>query len=516
MQMWIEIGKRWLFRGTVGPVATTVFALCLSAQSQVPPASAGLSKIYSSTSSPAYIDASVFYGTLSGQSHDVCVDINLALQSLMVNYQYNFNGNVTVVQEAIIDARGIPATTLTCAASPWATAPPTSSSYSWPPAATILLPAAQITISGSWVLPATSKIVGQGSSVTVLTAASSGFQGSDMIDMGAAVYPANSSTLWCGGNYDCQSVVVQHVALNGNSTPQHSNTLNGIVNNFSEELSYVDDVVMTNMGGVGLGLGASYTSGNSNNTSANSGPYTKISYQGSGTCLSILGSYSGTRGVHGLTCSGSSATGPAILVDGANNTLQDIQITGYADGILIGSRGPAVGNVLTNISGSVSGSGKGLVHISSSQTHNTVGTSGAQSTCPVYPTTSTAIDNVCNLTVFGVGTGGAGTAIQDDLTATAITDPTVAMYALGEQIPYGVGSNGSGGSLLGRSRLTTSAPLSTNSVTWYTGSTVPATSCAVGSLYSCVGSATQCTPSGGTFPLTLFVCAGNSDWVAIK
>jgi hypothetical protein len=330
-----------------------------------------------------------------------------------------------------------------------------------------------------------------------------------MIDMGATNGNGNWCTVNGSGVYDCQSIVIAHLGLNGGAK--------GIVNNYAEELSYVDDVVMTNMTGTGLSLGATYTGSvpplSPTNTAANSGPYTKISYQGSGTCLSILGSYSDTRGVRGLTCKGG-GSGTAITIDGANNTLQDINITGYSDGILIGSHGPAVGNVLTNISGSVAGTGSGLVHISNSTTYSGSGLNGSPSTCPFYYP-STTNDNVCNLTVFSVGTGGDGTAIQDDLAGTTITDPSVAMYALGEQVPYEATSQGPW-SLLGHSRLTTSAPLTTNSVTWDTGTSAPSQSCAVGSLYSCIGTTPQCTSSGGSNAYTLFLCVGNSDWVGIK
>jgi hypothetical protein len=48
---------------------------------------------------------------------------------------------------------------------------------------------------------------------------------------------------------DCQNVVVEHLALNGGGQG-----VNGIVNRNSQELSYANDITMTNFTGTGTGL----------------------------------------------------------------------------------------------------------------------------------------------------------------------------------------------------------------------------------------------------------------------
>jgi hypothetical protein len=102
----------------------------------------------------------------------------------------------------VIDARGINTTNskhssgnLLCAGTPWFNG--TNASTSNP--ATILLPAATILISSTWILPDGSKVIGEGSgggsSGTTLEV--SGFTGSEMIELGDSGMPTNYTTYPC-------------------------------------------------------------------------------------------------------------------------------------------------------------------------------------------------------------------------------------------------------------------------------------------------------------------------------
>ena len=110
-------------------------------------------------------------------------------------------------------------------------------------------------------------------------------------------------------------------------------------------------------GGTGLWL---------NDRSDDSGPYTNISYSGSGICAQLFnapsasgGNLNQTRGIHGLSCiMGGSGSTPAIYLDAPNNSLEDIYITSTSslqDGILVGSQANTSNNVLFNVQGNSPG-----------------------------------------------------------------------------------------------------------------------------------------------------------------
>jgi hypothetical protein len=330
---------------------------------------------------------------------------------------------------------------------------------------TVLLPTGTIYLYSSWVLTYATHLIGEGAGLTTIAPCTNSICGSgqafsttDMIDMG--------STSVCpliGSLYDCQAVVIQHLGLNGGNL----SSVNGIVNSASEELSSVDDVWLTNMGSGGFGLSIT-------KSGTNSGPYSKIYYQGSGTCARIgasANSPTDTRGIHGLTCIMSGSSSAAILLDAANNTLEDIYISGSSttsqDGILVGAIAPASSDVLFNISGNNLGN---VVHISNNST------SGVQ--------------NASDVTVMGVTNSLGTNSIRDDLTSpsTQISDAHVGMYIIGEPV------QGSGSTVI-YSRFTTSLSVPA----WLTGSSSPSGNCAIGSLYS---------ETSGTD--TLWGCKGSS------
>jgi hypothetical protein len=425
----------------------------------------------------AFIDASKYEST----QRDICITIQQIFTDILNN-----NPKVTV------DARGSWSPgNLTCAATenPWSPSTPTSN--------VVLLPAATITISSTWTLPQNTRLIGAGSNATIIQAGS-GLNGQDMIDMGNIVLcPVNNIT----GFYDCQGVVIEHLGLSGG--------VNGIVNQFSEELSYVDDITLTGMTGIGLELGT-YTSGNNKAAGGNSGPYSNISFVSpGGTCVSINGVT--TRGIHGLTCiTTSSTSGPLVYLDGYNNSLEDLTLAYVSnndsppgpslDGILVGSQnsGGAQSNILMNVSGSNLAN---VVHISNA-------TSGT-SICPPGGTGSNSVYNVCDLTIVGVSGGSVGRpTIRDDLSSTNVIDPTVGIYVLGEQVVQGASYTP-----IGYSRITSSPSVPT----WLVGSVAPPSgtgTCATGALYSCTGTTSECTNSLSVMA-TIWGCAGTA-WVKIK
>jgi hypothetical protein len=183
-----------------------------------------------------------------------------------------------------------------------------------------------------------------------------------------------------------------------------------------------------------------------------------------------------TRGIHGLTCNMSGSSSPAaIYLDGPNQSLKDVVIQGSGssqDGILIGSRADAESDIVFNISGS---SLRSVVHISGQQSISGV---TPPSNCPHINSTIQP-NNVCDLTLLGISGSAVSDTIKDDLTnpgsSTIITDSSVGMYIVGEQVS-------AAGSFLGYSRFTTSR----NVPTWLVGSGNPSSlSCAPeGSLYS--------------------------------
>ena len=407
-----------------------------------------------------YVDASVYFTKGTTEICGTTGPIISALNDLKNTSQYNSKG--------VIDLRGVfpPSlgTALTCSSSnPW---PGSTGSYN-AVSATILFPAGTISINSTWVLPGNTRLVGVGAStlgpsgtttgITTIQAAS-GFSG-DIIDMGnSSICGQNGGS---GGN--CSGIAIEHMRLDGNSS--NTGTINGISNTSAQELNYVTDVALVNITGTGLSITGEQAGG----TADNSGPYSTIYFSGSGVCVSINGTYA-TRGLRGLNCNNSvgSTTVPAIKVDGSNNTIQDLYISGYkGDGIVIGSQGSyANNNVIVNVTSD--NNTKNLVHIEN--------------------TLSGQVD----LTLMGIKSG-ANTTIQDDLTNSKLTERTVALYVVGEGLA----------GTTGYSRFTTSS----TQPAWFVGSgkpgqSDPCTGTVLGSLYSLT--------SGSTGP-TLWACVGTSS-----
>ena len=126
--------------------------------------------------------------------------------------------------------------------------------------------------------------------------------------------------------------------------------VHGIVNQFSQPNTYVDHVTLYQILGTGLLISGS--------GATDSGPYTNITFDTGGypgalstVCAQIIGT-SGTRGIHGLKCkSETHDAAAAVLLDASNNSISDVTIVGFYDGILVGSNAAAHSNVLINIIG---------------------------------------------------------------------------------------------------------------------------------------------------------------------
>jgi hypothetical protein len=426
--------------------------------------------------SSAFIDASTFIGTGNHQFPNICAALNYILNPL--------NG-ILPAGGGVIDARGISGTTaLTCTASPWA-------GISNPPSSTILLPATgavppntptPIIISTPWILPANTHLIGEGDGISsssfspgTTIQATSSLSGS-MIQFGSSsVCPLVNNVPICTG------ISVEKLTLDG-----QAQSINGISNQYAQNNSYVNHVSVYRILGTGLLVSYSGTS-----SATNSGPYSNLNFDTGGysgtsstVCASINGVI-GTRGIHGLSCtSGTNDAPAAVLLDSSNNSIEDVRIVGFYDGIRVGANNNAQSNVLLNIIGDTNPTGGG-------------------GTTPIIVVHITSLGHtVSDLSIMGVNNalGGPGTGqytIKDDVTATSLQDASVGIYALGESPSTGVG----------HSRFTTSP----NAAHWTVGTTAPTSpSCNQGSLYSCTNGV-----SGNGCSNALWVC-GPSGWTMIK
>jgi len=474
---------------------------CSGTQAQCDPTYGGDSVVWQPTSVVSelnthdYVDASVFVNSSGTSPIDICAALVQALAQVgLASNQYN--------TKAVIDARGIYPRTAGGVSSPGNLAC-ANSNDPWPPligaappyAVTVLLPAGIINISQTWQIPQNTQLIGEEPSSTTIqacTATSSNCPSGafvtstpDMIDMGVV-----GDNFVCP-NHDCNGMAVEHLAINGNNI----SGLNGIVNTASQEQSYVNDVSFQKIAagtGVGTGVGLKITGQNGGGGYAvNSGPYSNIYFSnGSGTCLSIQGTY-GLRGIQGLTCKGSSGT-TAVLLDGSNTSIQDVYISNYTNGIVIGSQSlGAQNNLLFDIAGGSSVTN--LVEICAPLSTNT----GAP-----CPQTLTSVPS--DITLMGVSST-ANNTIVDQVTGNTLqhssTEPSVALYVVGEPIS-------------GTSTYPTQSSFFTTSrafPTWYVGMTSPTgKTCQdseVGSLFSFI------SPTGTD--ATLWLCVGTT-WTVLQ
>lgn len=421
--------------------------------------------------SHSFIDASQIAG------NDLCTVINTALQQLQQNPQYYGHS------EGVIDARGVSPTVLNgiCSSSPW-------SGLAHSVNSTVLLPAGTIKTSATWVVPAFTKLVGQGAcspgsgSCSTLTTIQATTSLAYMIQMGDHD-PSKGNNGACPQGlcvttrYNCNGVGIEHLRLDGNN----NTGIGGILNEYSEELSYVNDVAMVNLQGTGLEI-ESVSDGDADN----SGPYSNLYISTAKSCAQIAegmnttNPMTQTRGIHGLTCNTQLTSGAAISIDTINNTIEDVSVTGTSslDGIELGENGNASGNIVMNVAGT---SLAKVIHIWDP---------GSTGTCP-------GNHNVCDLTIAGVSAGTGTKTIEDDLPGgSTLSNSTVGLYVVGEPVGAATGKPG------GTSRFTTSRTVPT----WLVGTQLPSgPSCTVGDLYSytsapsTVSALYACTNANGTW-----------------
>ena len=352
---------------------------------------------------------------------------------------------------------------MVCTASPWA-------GITNPPPTTILLPATgsgtsatPIIISNTWVLPSNTHLIGEGDGLsgTTIQANTPLFSVTTMLQFG-------SSTI-CPSSV-CTGISVENLTLDG-----QAQAVDGIINQYAQNNSYVDHVRIYQI--LGTGLNISTTGAN------NSGPYSNILFDTGGysglsstVCASINGVTS-TQGIHGLTChSETNDADAAVLLDSSNNSISDVRIMGFYDGIRVGANANAQSNVLLNI----------------------IGDTTTTSPNPIIVVHITNLGyTVSDLSIMGANNAGGNSGtitIKDDSFSppTQLMDTSVAMYALGEKDTTTAGAY---------SRFTTSPSVPT----WGVGSKHPTgTGCTRGSIYSCTGGSSDCqskalwdcTPSG--------------------
>ncbi len=352
------------------------------------------------TNSPAFIDASMF----AFQNGTICSVIYTVLTS--TNPPYPATG-------AVVDARALlsstPSTSMTCAAgtTPWNN----GTTFVNVPS-TILLPATggtPIKISTTWALPNNTRLIGEGDGIpstnftsgTTIQAANS-FSGS-MIQFGASAglcLPPPSTLSVCSG------MSVEKLTLDG-----QGQSINGITNQLAGVQSYVDHVSLYRI----LGTGLSISQG-----ANNSGPYTNIAFDTgaySGTSSTVCAQINGltaTKGIQGLRCTSETNDAPAaILLDSSNNSISDVTIVGFYDGVRVGANAAAHSNVLRNIVGN---------------------TTKPASLTPINTIHISSNNPVSDLSIMGASNSEqSGTyTIDDELTQTTLSDSYVAIYALGE------------------------------------------------------------------------------------
>jgi hypothetical protein len=440
-------------------LAMVVVVLCGLVMAAPANAQVGGNAVWNSTPatvpSSAFIDATAFCHTPGSCSSSTDDFCTVTFKAL----------STLPTDGGVVDARGLNSTNTksTSCSSPLSPFQTSTAAITVP--STLLLPAGTIPLGKTWVMPNGTKIIGQGAvapfpfstsatdAVTIIQASSS-FSGT-MIQMG----PNSGDPLFvaCNSATGCTEVGIENLELAGGT---NGASVSGIINGQSQDMSYVNRVSMYQIGGIGLKVW---------NNAENSGPYTDISFNDGelgGTSTECAELDVTTLGIRGLNCQGSSSTAAttAVLVDAPNNTIKDA----YSD-------------ILFNISGGTNLTN--LVHI------------------------ETGSPNPQNISIMGVHNNGGASVntIQDSVTSTYLDDSYIAMYALGVS---GVSGNG-------YSRFTTST--NTNTVTWGTGGTVPA-SCSKGSLFSCTGGS-SCTSNSscvsGSSGSGVYVCTASGVWCSL-
>jgi hypothetical protein len=460
--------------------------------------------------SQVWVDLSSWWTSSSNQP-DLCQLISLKI----LNQSYGTQGNYP--NGAVIDARGVypagyalqqnPYNNVGCTGDPFAglTGPP--------PSTTILLPSGYIQANCTWTIPNNTRIVGDEKGTVI--AAQANFNSTCnhgtgyVIEMGGV--DSTTGQNLCpsvGSSFVCTSVGIEHVYLAGNGTQL---TVGGIDNQYSQGGSYVNDVELYNFHGTGLSIAAP---GMNNNPpgATNSGPYSNILYYAYSSGDECINLGAQTQGVHGVTCSGAGSVAPpnanvGIVVDGSNNSIEDVHIEQYWDGIQIGPSAAVsnvlVSNVTTNPSTKSNTPVTNAVHLCGANPLNT------NTGCPCYTNNNCSVLKDITLLDIGNSGGAPTTTVADDASSNlivacnggcAMPDLSTAIYLLGEPDAQSAGNPA-------YSKFTSSPTTSNGNYnngssympTWGEGNLAPG------------GATPNCSPFGAIYSKTN--ASGKSVWV---
>jgi hypothetical protein len=222
------------FCGMVALVACLLWISTESAEGQTPTpgnnavynASGNCSTSSACAGSSAFIDAFILSNI---NNTDLCTTIHNILQP-------------ATYSAAVIDARGISGSALTCASSPWGS----GSGYLSKPSV-ILLPAGTITTSVPWVVPGNTKLigvakgnalnVGGGINYVLETTIQASFTSGAVVQLGDSHCPSSI----------CQGISVEHLTIVGDGP-----NVNGIENDNCGSQCTVDHVTLIEVLGTGL------------------------------------------------------------------------------------------------------------------------------------------------------------------------------------------------------------------------------------------------------------------------
>jgi len=384
----------------------------------------GQKTVFSSSNIPApstvWVDASAFWtrGTL-----DMC--------TLLQNNIFTSTYGTTYPNGAVIDARGLVNASHSTACS----VDPFDALSGPPPSTTLLLPSGYIDIMVPWTVPNNTRIVGDEQGTRIRA----NFSQSYMIQMGGTEPTSHKYLCPTSGTTQlpCTSVGLEHLFLDGSLVVEGNGyVVGGINNQYSGAGSYVNDINLWQLSLTGLYVGT-----------ANSGPYSNISYVANSTCGSsgclCIDLEAQTRGVHGVTCIGNTTTdgedqGAGIFVNASNNSIEDVHIEAFWDGIEVGNTSGTVANVfLSNITGTTTGSGD-----SAAPTNNTVHLCGGNSldsalgTCASHGTVPLQDITVLQAMNFS---GPKTTTVVDDVTKNAIVSCSSGSNTPGCAVPLSTG-----------------------------------------------------------------------------
>jgi hypothetical protein len=175
--------------------------------------------------SSAFIDASMYLPPHSTQARDICDAVFGIFNGLY--------GNTYPAKGAVIDARGVSgATNLSCThGTPWTEGSTTANVPS-----TILMPAGTIQISTTWVLPSYTRLIGEGENNPLSFAPGTTVQAPSGTLLSTMIQFGSSSVCGSGG---CSGISAERFTLDG-----QAQAVNGIVNQFSQNNTYVDHVTI--------------------------------------------------------------------------------------------------------------------------------------------------------------------------------------------------------------------------------------------------------------------------------